>query len=108
MHVTNAWIYQTHIKSNITVINISVVFKHISQKHIVFKLISEKHISCVGNSLVIESTATAGGVAVFDEGFCYFFVEFISQSTGHTFPAQDDNNNNSIGTVVPRPLLHNA
>lgn len=76
--------------------------------------ISHQHIrcvqtyQCVGNSLVIESTATAGGVAVFDEGFCYFFVEFISQSTGHTFPAQDDNNNNSIGTVVPRPLLHNA
>lgn len=70
--------------------------------------ISVKNISCVGNSLVIESTAPAGGVAVFDEGFCYFFVEFISQSLGHAFPAQDDNNNNSIGAVVPGPLLHNT
>lgn len=67
-----------------------------------------KHISYVQNSLVIESTAAAGGVAIFDDGFCEFSVQFISQSTGHAFPGQDDNNNNRIGTVVPRPLLHNA
>lgn len=69
---------------------------------------NKKNISCVQNSLVIESTTAAGGVAVFNDGFCEFSIQFISQSTGHTFPGQDNNNDNRIGTVVPRPLLHNA
>jgi len=37
-----------------------------------------KNISCFQNSLIIESTTAAGGVAVFNDGFCEFFVQFIS------------------------------
>lgn len=103
------------IRSNFTVI------KQISQSEIKFSCDffatsledtkgqkKKKNISCVQNSLVIESTTAAGGVAVFNDGFCEFSIQFISQSTGHTFPGQDNNNDNRIGTVVPRPLLHNA
>lgn len=92
---------------------ISVVIARVPNVHSFCSIIEYldtkiKNISGVGNSLVIESTTAAGGVAIFDDCFCEFLVEFISKSTRHTFPGQDDDNDDGIVTVVPSSLLYHT
>ena len=58
------------------------------------------------HSLIIESTASAGGVAKL--GYCLseLLVELVGKGTWHTIPCHDENDDDGVGTVVPCPVAH--
>lgn len=57
-------------------------------------------------SLIIEATASAGGVAKLGEGASDLVVQLVSQSSWDTFPGQDDDDDDRIGTVVAGAMTH--
>lgn len=58
------------------------------------------------HSLVIEATAAAGGVAVFGEAVCELAVQRVGQGLRHTFPGHNEDDDDSVGTVVASALAH--
>lgn len=64
------------------------------------------HKAKICHSLIVESTAAAGGVAKLGECLSDILVELIGKEAWHALPCQDDNNNDSVGTMVPCPMAH--
>lgn len=58
------------------------------------------------HSLVVESTAAAGGVAVFGKALSEFAVQQVGQGPPDALPGQDEDDDDSVGTVMPRTLTH--
>lgn len=60
----------------------------------------------ISYSLVIEATASAGGVAIFGEGATELAVQLVSQGPWDTFPGHNEDDDDSVGTVVACTLTH--
>lgn len=58
------------------------------------------------HSLIIEATAAAGGVAIFGEAVRELAVQRVGQGLRHTFPGHDEDDDDSVGTVVAGTLAH--
>lgn len=59
-----------------------------------------------GHLLIIEATAAAGGVAVFGESVRELVVQHVSQGPRDTFPGHNEDDDDSVGTVVASALTH--
>lgn len=57
-------------------------------------------------SLIVEATASAGGVAVFGESATELVVQLVSQGPRDTFPGHNEDDDDSVGTVVACTLSH--
>lgn len=57
-------------------------------------------------SLLIEATASAGGVAMFGERVCDLSVQLVSQGPRYTFPGYNDDDDDSIVTAMACTLPH--
>lgn len=68
----------------------------------------EKDADFFSHSLFIEATTATGGVAVFGDGLGDLSIKFITKSLWDALPWYNDNYDNSIGTVVPGPMPHQA
>lgn len=59
-------------------------------------------------SLVIEATAAAGGVAILGDAFCEVAVQHVSHGARNPFPGQNEDDDDSVGTVMASALSHQA
>lgn len=59
-------------------------------------------------SLLIEATASAGGVAMFGERVCDLSVQLVSQGPRYTFPGYNDDDDDSIVTAMACTLPHHT
>lgn len=57
-------------------------------------------------SLVIEATASAGGVAKFGEAVAELTVQHVSHGSRDTFPGQNEDDDDSVLTVVASTVTH--
>lgn len=71
-----------------------------------FMLENPHQSALVSHSLIIEATAAAGGVAIFGEAVCELAVQRVSQALRDTFPGHNEDDDDSIGTVVASTLTH--
>lgn len=56
--------------------------------------------------LIIEATASAGGVAIFGEAVSELVVQRVSQSPRDTFPGHNQDDDDSVGTVMTSTLTN--
>lgn len=59
-----------------------------------------------GYSLIVQATASAGGVAIFGEGVTELAVQLVSQGPRDTFPGHNEDDDDSVGTVVACTMTH--
>lgn len=60
----------------------------------------------ISYSLIIEATASAGGVAISSEAVREFTVQLVSHGPWDTFPRHNEDDDDSVGTVVAGTLTH--
>lgn len=60
----------------------------------------------ISYSLIIQAAASAGGVAKFGEGVTELVVQLVSQAPWDTFPGHNEDDDDSVGTVVACTLTH--
>lgn len=56
--------------------------------------------------LIIEAAASAGGVAIFGEAVSELVVQRVSQSPRDTFPGHNQDDDDSVGTVMTSTLTN--
>ena len=56
--------------------------------------------------LIIEAAASAGGVAIFGEAVSELVVQRVSQSPWDTFPGHNQDDDDSVGTVMTSTLTN--
>lgn len=57
-------------------------------------------------SLIVETTASAGGIAIFGEAVRKFSVQHISHGPRNSFPSQNEDDDDGVFTVVASTVSH--
>lgn len=60
----------------------------------------------IGYSLIIQAAASTGGVAILGEGVTELAVQLVCQGPRDTFPGHNEDDDDSVVTVVARTLAH--
>lgn len=60
----------------------------------------------ISHSLIIEATAAAGGVAVFGDAVSELTVQRVGHGPRDSLPGQNEDDDDSVGTVVAGTLTH--
>lgn len=60
----------------------------------------------ISHSLIIEATAAAGGIAVFGDAVSELAVQHVGHGPRDSLPSQNEDDDDSVGTVVASTLTH--